>query len=360
MSSNFQPIDDLQLEQLKVEWVPRSSIKPNKYNPNRMTPQDRKLLLQSLLEDGWTQPIVTLVDQTIVDGEQRWTTSGIKLTPNDIQKIIDTMNERIEQGAVVSESIMARLHTSKERLAKAIEEGHPPCLASITGGLVPITRVDFTDEAHRMISTIRHNRARGSHLIDSMSSIVGDLRQLGLNFDDLQDRLGMSTEEATRLLETNTLAERFLQQNPAADFSPAKDIKHHAELPEEERDTPLTPAVDEKWKAYAEAQKHREEHIRAAVDERAKELAQTSKEPVTIVDKEKIERQVRREVPEPPKPNQAAMRLIRFYVTVEQYEDMTECIGDDVRGFLELIYAERARRGYTTHRWQDAPTSAQD
>ena len=65
----------MQLNQLKVEWVPRDTVKPNAYNPNKMTWDVRQLLLQSLLEDGWTQPIVTLMDGTIVDGEQRWTTS---------------------------------------------------------------------------------------------------------------------------------------------------------------------------------------------------------------------------------------------------------------------------------------------
>ena len=118
-----QPVSDIQLNQLQVEWVDRDSVKPNKYNPNKMTWHDRMLLRQSLLEDGWTQPIVTLPDGTIVDGEQRWTTAGVELTPQDIQEVIDRMYQRAEEGAVLSESIVARLEESKRRLEAAIAEG---------------------------------------------------------------------------------------------------------------------------------------------------------------------------------------------------------------------------------------------
>src|SRR5262245_19054940 len=91
------PVDQLQLEQLVIEWVPRSSLRANSYNPNRMTEHDRLLLRQSILEDGWTQPIVTLQDGTIVDGEQRWTTSGGSIQSGDIAAIIAKMQERAEQ-----------------------------------------------------------------------------------------------------------------------------------------------------------------------------------------------------------------------------------------------------------------------
>lgn len=64
-----QPVSQVQLEQLKVEWILYDDVSPNDYNPNRMTLKDRLLLRQSLLEDGWTQSIVTLSN-----GEQRWPT----------------------------------------------------------------------------------------------------------------------------------------------------------------------------------------------------------------------------------------------------------------------------------------------
>lgn len=167
-----------------------------------MSYHERLLLRQSLLEDGWTQPIVTLPDQTIVDGEQRWTTAGIPLTPKDIQDVLEKMEKRKTQGAPVSDSIILRLRESKKRLVAAIKAGLPGTIASITGGLVPITRLDLGDDAHKMISTIRHNRARGAHQIDSMTSITQDLVTLGLDFEDLETRLGMDDEEIQRFLQS--------------------------------------------------------------------------------------------------------------------------------------------------------------
>src|SRR5262249_33502409 len=109
-------VDDLQLSQLKVEWVPRSLLRPNKYNPNKMTLHDRALLKQSILEDGWTQPIVTLLDGTIVDGEQRWTVAGGPITSGDIETIIAKMESRRAEGYLISDSILQRLQTSLARV----------------------------------------------------------------------------------------------------------------------------------------------------------------------------------------------------------------------------------------------------
>lgn len=180
-----------------------------------MTWHDRMLLRQSLLEDGWTQPVVTLPDLTIVDGEQRWTTAGLPLASADIQEVIDKMLKRAEQGAVLSDSIMERLQESLRRIQEGEARGEKTTIATITGGLVPITRVDFKDDAHKMISTIRHNRARGAHSIDAMSDIAQDLVQLGLDFEDLEIRLGMDDEEITRLLEQATLPEQAAGSEPS-------------------------------------------------------------------------------------------------------------------------------------------------
>src|SRR5689334_2269728 len=125
-----------------------------------MTRQDRDLLRQSLLEDGWTQPVVTLKDGTIVDGEQRWTTAGLPITSDQLQAIIDKQLHRAAQGAMLSPSIMGRLERNLEKLKAVEADGSVGTIASLTDGAVPITRVDFTDEAHKMIATIRHNRAR--------------------------------------------------------------------------------------------------------------------------------------------------------------------------------------------------------
>lgn len=114
------------LERLVVEYVAVDSIKPNSYNPNRQTERDFELLLLSMKEDGFTQPIVCQREsREIVDGEHRW---------------------------------RAGRHLGLE--------------------MVPVVFVDMTMEQMR-ISTLRHNRARGSEDIDLSTKVLQDLRELG-------------------------------------------------------------------------------------------------------------------------------------------------------------------------------------
>lgn len=145
-----QPLDN-------VNWVPRDSIQPNDYNPNIQPPPEFRLLKVSLMEDGWTQPIVVFDDGSgnklvIVDGEHRWRTSADK----DILKM--------------------------------------------TGGMVPIVRITG-DYAHRQMSTIRHNRARGEHHVLPMAKIVKGLMEAGVDQEDICFLLQMEQEEVSRLSE---------------------------------------------------------------------------------------------------------------------------------------------------------------
>src|SRR5690349_13809193 len=71
------PATDLSKQPVSsVTWRNRDELKSNDYNPNRVAPPELELLIISILEDGWTQPIVTLSDGTIVDGFHRWTVSA--------------------------------------------------------------------------------------------------------------------------------------------------------------------------------------------------------------------------------------------------------------------------------------------
>lgn len=64
----------------KVRWLPRERLRGNSYNPNVVAPPELELLITSLVEDGWTQPVVVLPAEggkhTIVDGFHRWTVSA--------------------------------------------------------------------------------------------------------------------------------------------------------------------------------------------------------------------------------------------------------------------------------------------
>ena len=138
----------------RVEWVDRATLRANDYNPNAMASPERHLLRQSILEDGWTQPIVARSDGEIVDGFHRWLTSA------------------------------------------------DPDIAALTGGLVPVVRLD-TDPATQRMATIRHNRARGTHGVVRMTEIVRDLAEThDLDHAEIGTRLGMEGEEIERLLIT--------------------------------------------------------------------------------------------------------------------------------------------------------------
>ena len=59
-----------------LQWIDRSIVKPNDYNPNKVSKQNLELLKQSILTNGWTLPIVVRPDFTIIDGFHRWTVAG--------------------------------------------------------------------------------------------------------------------------------------------------------------------------------------------------------------------------------------------------------------------------------------------
>lgn len=155
--TNTQPVS-------AVEWIHRDQIKPNTYNPNKVAPPELRLLKISILEDGWTMPIVTLPDLTIVDGFHRWTVSK------------DT------------------------------------AIYAMTDGLVPVVRIAL-DPTHRMMSTIRHNRARGTHGVVPMAEILRDMIGDGVSQQEIEQRLQMEDEEVLRLATRIGIPQRLINQN---------------------------------------------------------------------------------------------------------------------------------------------------
>ncbi len=331
--SSFSPVSDIQLNQLKVEWVPRDSVRPNAYNPNKMDWETRQLLLQSLLEDGWTQPIVTLMDGTIVDGEQRWTTSGIDLKPAKVQEIIDKMEERKQQGYPESDSILARLYESKKRLEAGIKGGLPSALSTVTGGLVPITRVDFKDDAHKMISTIRHNSSRGSHKIDAMAGITQDLVKLGLDTKDLVTRLGMDNEQIRRFMAAAAgQAEDMRTALAEQGWSPSVKVVHSAEIMADDDTKNLlerSAEASKESKAYAAEMAKRKLLISKEKEKRVKALAaRKGGKAVSQIEKDKIEQELEGEIELPDKPTPPAMSKFLVMITAAEMKTVNEVIGN--------------------------------
>lgn len=144
-----QPVD-------RVMWVDIDRVQANDYNPNSVASAEMKLLYTSIKHDGYTQPIVTIYDEeldkyVIVDGFHRYFTCKS------------------------NKDIFDRNH-----------------------GRLPIVVIE-KDINERMASTVRHNRARGSHSVDGMASMVFAMLEQGWKDADICNHLGMEPEELLRL-----------------------------------------------------------------------------------------------------------------------------------------------------------------
>lgn len=158
-----------------VTWVPREDLRANDYNPNHVAPDELELLKISLLEDGWTQPIVIRDGGEIVDGFHRWLVS------------------------------------------------QEPAIAAMTDGKVPVVALPADlDPAQQRMATIRHNRARGVHAIVRMADIVVDLQARGVPPVEIERRLGMDHEEVQRLLDHGDM----LARHGDGEFSTGWTIEH--------------------------------------------------------------------------------------------------------------------------------------
>ena len=149
-----------------VKAISVEKIRANAYNPNAVAPPEMKLLYQSIKEDGYTMPIVCYY----IENE-------------DIYEIVDGYH---------------RYRTILEH--KDIYERENGCL--------PVVVIE-KDLSNRMASTIRHNRARGSHSIELMTNIVADLVESGMSDAWIMKNIGMDAEELLRLKQISGLASLF-------------------------------------------------------------------------------------------------------------------------------------------------------
>ena len=163
----------------RVRWENIENVEPNDYNPNSVAKIEMGLLYTSISHDGYTQPIVTIYDEEkkkyiIVDGFHRYFT------------------------AKSNKDILERNH-----------------------GRVPIVVIE-KDINDRMASTVRHNRARGSHSINGMSSMVFKMLENGWSDVDICNELGMDAEELTKLKHITGFSKLF--EN--AEYSKAWETKN--------------------------------------------------------------------------------------------------------------------------------------
>jgi ParB-like chromosome segregation protein Spo0J len=151
-----------------VLWVPAADVVANDYNPNKVAPPEMKLLEHSIKEDGFTQPIVTWLDDE----------TG--------REVIDGFHRK-------------RVGTECTAVRKR------------TMGLLPVTTINENREGRsdRISATIRHNRARGKHQVQAMSEIVVELSRRNHSDAWIGRELGMEPDEVLRLKQISGLAEMF-------------------------------------------------------------------------------------------------------------------------------------------------------
>ena len=144
-------MSEIEFPVLNVKMIDIEKVVANDYNPNKVSRDNLKLLLQSILTNGWTLPIVVRPDYTIIDGFHRWTVAG-------------------------QEPLKTKL-----------------------AGRVPVVIVEHKESSEDIYGTITHNRARGTHLLEPMKAIVKRLFAEGKSAQEIARQLGMRPEEVFRL-----------------------------------------------------------------------------------------------------------------------------------------------------------------
>ena len=161
----------------QVRAVPVEKLVANTYNPNVVAPPEMKLLELSIWEDGYTMPCVCYY-----------------LPETDQYELVDGF------------------HRYKVMLTS-------PRIYEREKGLLPVVVID-KDISNRMASTIRHNRARGTHCVELMCKIVSELTKAGMSDSWIMKNIGMDKDELLRFKQISGLAELFADK----EFSLTKEI----------------------------------------------------------------------------------------------------------------------------------------
>ncbi len=171
-----------------VKWVQAENVVANDYNPNKVAPPEMELLEISIMNDGYTQPVVTFPNNgkiEVVDGFHRTRVS--------------------KESKIVRERV----------------KGYTPTV---------IIRKEQSDKNDRIASTIRHNRARGKHQVDAMSEIILELKNRNWKNERIARELGMDEEEILRLCQITGLQDIFKDDDFSKSWESSDSIAEYEVL----------------------------------------------------------------------------------------------------------------------------------
>lgn len=176
-----------------VRWEKNDNVVANDYNPNKVAPPEMELLEVSIMNDGYTQPIVTWNNHEkgkteVIDGFHR----------NRVGKESKVVAQRIQ-------------------------------------GYLPVVNIRKSQSSKndRIASTIRHNRARGKHQVDAMSEIVIELKNRNWTNKRIAKQLGMDEEEVLRLCQISGLEHLFSDKDFSKSWESSDSIESYEILSDE-------------------------------------------------------------------------------------------------------------------------------
>jgi ParB-like chromosome segregation protein Spo0J len=155
-------MNNIEITCLNILLVEREKLIANNYNPNNVSKEKMELLKQSIINNGFCFPIVTIYDDdlekyVIVDGFHRYTICGKDWL--DIEK-------------------------------------------------VPIVVLTH-DISLRMIATMQFNKARGHHQVDLDADIIKSLVEQGLSDEEISNHLKIDLDTIYRYKQLTGISTLF-------------------------------------------------------------------------------------------------------------------------------------------------------
>lgn len=146
--------------------VARELIRANAYNPNQVPKDKMRLLRQSILDNGFCFPIVTIWDDS-----------------DEVFVIVDGFHRSLIGGG------------------DWLNMSHLP---------IVVTEHDITQ---RMYATVQFNKARGVHQVDRDADLIRALANQGNTDDEIAEHLGIDLDTVHRYKQLTGIADLFRKVN---------------------------------------------------------------------------------------------------------------------------------------------------